>query len=83
MRPHYRTRPFSPFFNSLHQRERAARSPSTWRWRRAYTWSVAVAAGLVAGAMGFALNWFTEALALVKYRAAANHIEPHGAHGLL
>jgi hypothetical protein len=78
LRKRYQTRPFANIFSPLQQAERAARTPKEWRWRRAYRWGVALLTGIVAGTVAFGLNWVTEALQLLKFKAAARHISPGG-----
>lgn len=77
--PHYETRPFAALFCAAQQEERAARTAADWRWRRRYQWGVAAGtAGVLAGALAFGLNWVTEALQLVRFKAAVRCISPGG-----
>lgn len=72
------TRPFSHQFNAWQQHERANRKSREWRLRRAYLWITALVSGVLAGCLAFALNYLTEGLNLLKYRAALKYIKPEG-----
>lgn len=73
-------RPFSTCaFASAQAAARAARTPADIRLRKAYHWAAALAGGVAAGGLAFGLNYATDALAFLKFAAAARGVVPGGA----
>ncbi|KAI8476262.1 MAG: chloride channel [Monoraphidium minutum] len=76
---HPQTRPFGAACAAAQDKHaRMARSPQDWRARKAYQWLVALACGVMTGALAFSLNWVTEALVYVKGGAMLSRIHPDG-----